>query len=537
VLTRFAEGTLPRRARAGVAAHLESCETCRAALKFQPEPTVQHPRGQADPLIGQLLGEYRVLERIGRGGMGVVYRGEQPQIGKQVAIKVVLHEAAHDPEAMQRMMDEARAVNAVRHPNIVDIFSLGQLPDGRPYVVMELLEGQSLQDLLKERGFLTVTQVLDVLGQALAALEAAHRVGVIHRDLKPANIAVDSREAGLRVTLLDFGLALRQSAPPTRATDEGLVVGTPAYMSPEQVRGEAVTSATDVYAMGVVAWTLLTGREPFSGQTLIEVMAHHLETPAPPLPDALEVPPALADLIARMLEKNPAARPTASEARAEVKALTQGASTAAAVVESHRQKRGTLLIAAGAVLAVVIGAGFLIAVTSTPDPLPTAAVETRPIARPPEVPRVPIPESADAGPTPPLDVALPPPLYVTNDPNVRWWKCEDFTRTSDIYESTTGQFLAFQISFTEDKSLMVAARFDRKTRKRTHAQLSRFRQQVEACRFSGLLIVAGQSVGERIWFNKLHETGKPIDAVWYGVVRVQPEFVSLQQPTARDAGR
>ncbi len=327
-LLDFSAGVLGVAAADAVVVHLDTCSRCRQMLssltRSSPEaldaddddkPDTQATRVGIDLLVGQMLGEYRVLERINQGGMGVLYRGEQPVIGKAVAIKVLLPEVAADPNLVHRLLGEARAVNSIRHPNIIDIFSLGQLPDGRHYMVMELLEGQSLAEMLRERGRLTPAEVQTVLEQALGALQAAHAAGVIHRDLKPENIFANPRADGWRITLLDFGLA-KQRGSMSQLTAPNLVLGTPGYMAPEQIRGLEVTPAIDVYAMGIVAWSLLTGREPYSGGSIVEVMKRHLDAPVPMVRGHVPgVPAALESLVVRMMAKDPASRPSAEEAR------------------------------------------------------------------------------------------------------------------------------------------------------------------------------------------------------------------------------
>ena len=330
-LLEFAEGALDPTARIAVLDHLDSCTRCRQVVSALTRKTTERSvvaeaadsaniRTQSgDPLIGQMLGEYRILERLGQGGMGVLYRGEQPVIGKPVAVKVLLQELADDPNLVHRLLEEARAVNAIRHPNIVDIFSFGQLPDGRHYMVMELLEGQSLGGLLRERSKLMVADAMVVLSQSMAALEAAHAAGVIHRDLKPDNIFVNPRDDGWIVTLLDFGIAKRKGASSVTAVD--VVMGTPGYMAPEQIRGTPVSPKTDIYAMGVLAWRVLAGHQVFEGGTMLDVLQRHLnEEPARVGTARPGIPPALDDLLAQMLEKRPDARPTATAVR---KALAQ----------------------------------------------------------------------------------------------------------------------------------------------------------------------------------------------------------------------
>ncbi len=343
VLVDYAQGALSPNQRDVLRKHLDGCVACRQIFASISGPVTAPNLGgldgktrASDPLMGVQLGEYRVLERLAVGGMGVLYRGEQPVIGKAVAIKVLHPQMARDPNLVHRLLSEARAVNAIRHPHIVDIFSFGQVPDGRHYIVMELLEGESLAAMLRQRQRLEPHEVLIVLEQALSALEAAHTAGVIHRDLKPENIFVDPKREGWHVTLLDFGAAKLLGSP--NLTDPDLLIGTPSYMSPEMIRGDEMGPKIDVYAMGVVAWYLLTGRQPFGGSSSVEVMRAHIEAPipsvasaraaAPPQPGSNAfVPQELETLITRMLAKNPAVRPTAEEARREVKWMRRALAT------------------------------------------------------------------------------------------------------------------------------------------------------------------------------------------------------------------
>lgn len=325
-LLDFSSGILGVAAADALVAHLDTCSRCRQMLSsltrsssdaiemLGDEPDFPTRVG-VDVLVGQVLGEYRVLERINQGGMGVLYRGEHQGTKKAVAIKVLLPEIAADPNQVHRLLGEARAVNSIRHENIIDIFFLGQLPDGRHYMVMDLLEGSSLSDMLRERGRLQPAEVHVVLEQAMAALHAAHGAGVIHRDLKPENIFVNPLPQGWKITLLDFGLA-KQQGTMSQLTAPNMVLGTPGYMAPEQIRGQEATSAIDIYAMGICAWALLTGREPYSGGSIVEVMKRHLDSPVPTVRTHVPgVPIGLEALIVKMMAKDPAGRPTADEVR------------------------------------------------------------------------------------------------------------------------------------------------------------------------------------------------------------------------------
>jgi serine/threonine-protein kinase len=242
--------------------------------------------------------------------MGVVYGGIHPEIGKRVAIKVLAPHAATHPDLIRRFKEEARAVNKIRHPNIIDIFAFNQLPDGRHYFVMEFLEGESLTARL-EHGTMELGEMRRLLAQICSALEAAHEAGIVHRDLKPDNVWVATQHLSEpRIKLLDFGIAKLNDATNVRATQAGTSMGTPHYMAPEQAMGKAVDHRADIYALGVVLYQIFAGALPFDGTTTHEVVFKHV-TEAPPRPSSLRpiVPPGMEAIILQCLEKDPARRP------------------------------------------------------------------------------------------------------------------------------------------------------------------------------------------------------------------------------------
>lgn len=302
--------------------------------------TLQSPPragGGGPSLVGQMLGEYEVEAHLGAGGMGIVYRGVQPQIGKRVAIKVLRPEIASGEESVQALLAEARAVNAIRHSGIVDIFSFGSTPDGSAYVVMELLEGSSLDVVLHAVHRFSPVQAIDILSQMLTALDAAHAAGVIHRDLKPANLHLGQQKDGSwRVKILDFGLA-KLTAPGASAvaqTHSQLVRGTPQYMAPEQARAQPVGPATDCYAVGVIAFEMLTARLPFEADNVVDLLLKLVAQPAPRLRSIdASMPAALDDLIFRLLQKEPEDRPaSALEVRRELQRIRAELLTAPTMV-------------------------------------------------------------------------------------------------------------------------------------------------------------------------------------------------------------
>jgi serine/threonine-protein kinase len=257
-----------------------------------------------------MVGEYQVTGVIGEGGMGTVYAGVQPLIGKKVAIKVLKGELSRDPEVMERFLAEARAVNRIGHPNIIDVFSFGAFPDGSQYFVMEHLQGRSLSKYLHDTGPPTYGAALDILTQVLDALEAAHERGIVHRDLKPDNIfLVDRPHGGLIVKLLDFGIAkFTDDSPMTGHTRTGVPMGTPLYMAPEQCRGRDIGPESDIYSLGIILYELFAGTPPFVAESFYEVITAHLTKEPPSLTAVTNVSPAVAGVVTRCLAKDRSAR-------------------------------------------------------------------------------------------------------------------------------------------------------------------------------------------------------------------------------------
>ncbi|MBV8760986.1 MAG: serine/threonine protein kinase [Deltaproteobacteria bacterium] len=267
---------------------------------------------------GTVLGEYQVEAMVGEGAMGTVFRAIHPMIGKRAALKVLKAHLCRDMKAIDRFMDEARAVNAIGHPNIVDIFAFGEMPDGRRYFAMELLVGKTLREHVRA-GRSSLSEMARIVRTLARALEAAHGKGIVHRDLKPENvILVDMGDEPALVKLLDFGVAkLARENEPLERTPSGLIVGTPMYIPPEQARdSEDAGWASDVYSLGCIAFELLTGRPPFFGETMMEMLTAHVTEP-PVAPSSLvpEIPDEIDELILKMLAKNPVDRPAMSHVR------------------------------------------------------------------------------------------------------------------------------------------------------------------------------------------------------------------------------
>ncbi len=284
----------------------------------------------SDPLLGQVVESYKIESLIGSGAMGMVYRGVHQIIGKAAAIKVLKADYADDPEMVQRLIREARSVNAIRHPAIVDIFGFGTLPrTEQPYIVMDLLEGDPLDEYLKEHAPMKLRQVAPFLDELLSALSAAHAVGVIHRDLKPGNVFVESKPDGQKgIKVIDFGLAKQadRAGGSVKPTNPGTLLGTPAFMAPEQVLGSKVTPATDLYAVGGIAYQMLTNHLPHEAPSAIEVlsqkMAHDPIRPRqwqPALDEELDA------WVMRLLSREPEQRyQEAEEARRALRRITDG---------------------------------------------------------------------------------------------------------------------------------------------------------------------------------------------------------------------
>ncbi len=262
---------------------------------------------------GTMLGEFRIEHVIGRGGMGCVYSAIHPVIGKKAAIKILRDDLCADPIAVDRFIDEARVVNQIGHPNIVDIFSFGQTAAGDAYLAMEFLHGETLR-ARAERKPLSLDETIHVIATLAQTLEAIHEKGVVHRDLKPENVfLVEVRGKRPLIKLLDFGIAKLLSAKRLR-TLTGEVLGTPQYLAPEQAAGDSIDHRADIYALGGIAFELLTNEPPFRATATLAVLAAHMEErPRAPTEVTANIPAELDSLVVRMLAKAPAERPTLAE--------------------------------------------------------------------------------------------------------------------------------------------------------------------------------------------------------------------------------
>jgi len=247
---------------------------------------------------GHPFGNYRIVRLLGEGGFGEVYLAENPLIDRHAAVKVLHTALAQDAELVRRFLNEARAASAIHHRNIIEVFDAGVTPEGAPYILMEFLEGVSLQKRLAERGRLSLPQVLEVARQAGSALAAAHATGIVHRDLKPENLFLvpdSSAPGGERVKILDFGIAKIKSGSRTGGTlrtQTGVIMGSPAYMSPEQCKDSAdVDLRSDIYSFATIVYEMLAGRTPYVAASGTEMLIMHLTGTPPPLRElAADVP-------------------------------------------------------------------------------------------------------------------------------------------------------------------------------------------------------------------------------------------------------
>jgi serine/threonine-protein kinase len=301
-----------------------------------------------DPLVGQVLDEkYRLDERLGEGGMGTVYRATHLLIDRPVALKVLHTRFVEDEAAKHRFRREARAAGRLQHPNAVAVTDFGQTSDGYVYIVMELLEGRTLRDVLAQDAPLSNERAVSLMLQVASAVEAAHEGGVIHRDLKPGNIFVVQRKnLPPVVKVLDFGIAklaaeTLDDSDARNLTQTGVMIGTPRYMSPEQCDGEKLTTASDVYSLGIIFYEMLTGETPFNGASPLAIaLQHSSKTPRPPRELVPTLPAELERVVLHALAKKPAERPQdAGEFREELLATARqlGLAGVTAVFEQHEE--------------------------------------------------------------------------------------------------------------------------------------------------------------------------------------------------------
>ncbi|NUP12447.1 MAG: serine/threonine protein kinase [Polyangiaceae bacterium] len=308
------------------------------------------PEAGADPLIGRLIADrYRILRRIGRGGMGVVYEVEHAAIGKLLAMKLLSGDIAANPDVVRRFKREALAASRLHSPNTVQVFDYG-VSDGLTFLVMELVPGESMSAVLRREGPMTFGRLAKIVVQVCNALSEAHDKGIIHRDIKPDNVMLMPGPDGAEIAkVVDFGLALlRDGDGLNEATTRGVILGTPNYMSPEQIRGDPLDGRADVYSVGALMYVALSGHHPFSGKPT-EVLVKHLSQPPLPLSRRARdrnIDAAANDLVMRTLRKDPRERPASAAALRSLlvdELRCAGSSSVEALLDPVRVQRWTSL--------------------------------------------------------------------------------------------------------------------------------------------------------------------------------------------------
>ncbi|HEX5655826.1 MAG TPA: serine/threonine-protein kinase [Polyangiales bacterium] len=282
-----------------------------------------------DPLLGQTLaGRYKIVRKIGEGGMGIVYEAVHVMIEKRVALKILREDFSHREDVVERFRQEAKSASRIGHEHIVDISDFGITPGGAHFFVMEFLQGNDLADELELRGPLPTRRAIEIVHQCAKALGAAHIKGIVHRDMKPENIFLLARDTGEDfVKIVDFGIAKMSeidehgaSTPGRRLTRTGMIFGTPEYMSPEHAAGKELDHRVDIYALGIILYELLTGRVPFLGDTFMGILSQHMFEPLPPLVavnPSCSAPPELERLIQRAVAKSADDRPQSMDELAQ----------------------------------------------------------------------------------------------------------------------------------------------------------------------------------------------------------------------------
>ena len=351
-------------------------------------------------MLGQLVGErYQVERRLGEGGMGEVYLARHVLMDRACALKVMSPALSRDPDAVTRFNREATSASRISHPNVCAVYDFGLTSEGLVYLAMEYVEGRTLTAVLEESGPMALSRAAALLQQCAAGLQAAHDLGIVHRDLKPDNIMVVAGRGGETAKLVDFGIAkAMESAPGERVTKSGFVIGTPEYMSPEQLAGDPVDGRSDQYALALVFYRLLTGQLPFEGSSLQETLAKRLTDPPRPLVASRpgDYPAGLQDIFDRALARQAAGRyGSVAEFAGSVDALVRGdqmptrkmaARPAAEIPPTRRQpalsRRPPWLAIGGAGAVVVAGSAVALlmltrdrgdAVATPPPPPPSVA--------------------------------------------------------------------------------------------------------------------------------------------------------------------
>lgn len=365
------------------------------------------------------IGRYAVLDEIGQGAMGTVYRARDPLIEREVAIKtvVIAQLRSEGPDAEARFLREAQSAGRLSHPNIVTIYDVGET-DTLAYIAMEYLPGSTLRDLM-DRSLLPLDLALDTALQMAEALAFAHEHGVVHRDIKPANVVVTGRRG--RIKLTDFGIAHLLNS---NQTQTGQMLGSPRYMSPEQAMGREVDGRSDIFSLGAVLYEMLTGHYAFDGDSLPTIVYRVInETPSAAMPSRGALPPGLAELLARMLHKNPASRPNAREVATALQAVVAARQTAPPDPQppaaAQRVSRSLRALAFGAPLGVLllIGVGIIVIEHFVSPSSPPVVHTARPApALPAPIAEVPLVETPPVEPAAPSVSAARPPRTANVQP-------------------------------------------------------------------------------------------------------------------------
>jgi serine/threonine-protein kinase len=338
------------------------CPTCGQQwpdeTKFCPNDGSTLKAAGATDLVGSVIADrYHIQKKLGEGGMGAVYLGEHVKMGRKSAIKVMTQSMANDPDAIARFNREAANAARINHPNVCAIYDFGETKDGLIYLAMEYIEGESLSDLLEREGALPPHRAAQIFQQAADALQAAHDLGIVHRDLKPDNIMITKGRGGTDVVkVVDFGIAKAMTGEEgQKVTKTGLVVGTPEYMSPEQLAGDKLDGRSDLYSLALVLYRMLTGTLPFQADSAQEVMIKRLTDEPLPLNQArpgVEFPPQLQAVMDRALQRMPSERyASATDLARDVLRAVSGMAEAAPPVDTEGATQLISALPAGATVA------------------------------------------------------------------------------------------------------------------------------------------------------------------------------------------
>lgn len=388
------------------------------------ETAQEAPAEQLKP--GQYIGNYRVVRHIAEGGMGVVFEALHEEIGRRVAIKVLRRDISNNPDIARRFINEARVVIQIQHSGLVQVFDYGRLPDNSAYIVMEFLQGRPLTDRIRNAaGGLAIPDVLRFGRQLAGALAVTHEMGIVHRDLKPDNVMlIADREVigGERTKILDFGIAKVANGAGAK-TRTHAIMGSAPYMAPEQCRGSGeITDRTDVYALGVILFEMVTGRVPFIADEDVEVMTKHIKEAAPAVQTIRkDAPPELASLIRRMLAKGPTDRPAMRDVVELIDSLLpipgSGTMPVFPKAEIARQRQHKLLMTGGWVALGLVGTIVTISALRRPPPPPA-----------------PLPQAPPPAVITPAAVAPAPVRQIR-------WSIETIPPGAEVIQNSTGELL------------------------------------------------------------------------------------------------